>query len=53
MAGIELSGIAKAYGRVEVLRDVDVALGSTVVLTPDLARLHPFDAEGRRVVSGQ
>ena len=34
MAGIELSGIAKAYGRTEVLRDVDLRVedGEFVVL---------------------
>ncbi|EYD74779.1 Maltose/maltodextrin transport ATP-binding protein MalK [Rubellimicrobium mesophilum DSM 19309] len=44
----EAPGVGPLLARVH--GDVNVALGSTVVLTPDLARLHPFDAEGRRVV---
>ena len=45
----EAPGVGPLLARIH--GDVEVALGSTVALTPDLARLHPFDAEGRRVAS--
>jgi len=44
----EAPGVGPMLARVH--GDVVVAMGSVVTLTPDLARLHPFDSQGRRVV---